>query len=64
MARKSRLTYRQRKERKETLQIIGLLAGSIIALPFVAIAAGVYGDIMAKTNYTGLAVKALSNLFI
>lgn len=62
MAHKTRTTYRQRKARKEALQIAALSVGAIVALPFVVLFAGVVGDVMARTTYTAQAINALLSL--
>ena len=62
MARKTRTTYRQRKARKEALQLAALSVGAIVALPFVVLFAGVVGDVMARTTYTAQAINALLSL--
>jgi len=63
MARKARPTYRQRKARKEALQVAALAAASLAALPVVVLAGAVYGDVMAGTAYAPRLLQAIVGLF-
>ncbi|MGA1831623.1 hypothetical protein [Rhizobium wenxiniae] len=59
-----RLTYRQKKERRENLQLAALAFGvGFIGLPLTIMLAMFTGDTMAKTNYSGAIIRAAVSFF-